>query len=73
MEMRTEEELFQDWTTELHPYYDNDPDIETKLFKYYNAMLEIVNKAGYSIKNKKAFKNELASMIYRLTHAKKKY
>ncbi len=67
--MRNEEEIFQNWTKEYNPCYEKDPDIETKLFKYYNSILEIVNKTGYSINNKKAFKNELATMIYRLTYA----
>ena len=38
--------------------------------KYYNSILKIVESKGYTIDNKKEFKNELASMIYRLSYAK---
>ena len=38
--------------------------------KYYNSILKVVEESGYKIDNKKEFKNELASMIYRLTYAK---
>jgi len=64
------ENHFQDWLDEYNPLYENDNDVRTKLMKYYNSILKVVEGAGYKIDNKKEFKNELASIIYRLTHAK---
>lgn len=61
---------FQDWLDETNPLNENEPDVRTKLMKYYNSILKIVEESGYKIDNKKEFKNELASMIYRLTYAK---
>ena len=61
---------FQEWLDESNPLNENEPDIRTKLMKYYNSILKIVEESGYKIDNKKEFKNELASMIYRLTYAK---
>ena len=57
-------DFFQEWLNEYNPHIDNDPDVKTKLMKYYNSILKIVEG------NKKEFKNELASMIYRLSYAK---
>lgn len=62
--------FFQEWLHEYNPLNDNDPDVKTKLMKYYNSILKIVEGNGYTIDNKKEFKNELASMIYRLSYAK---
>jgi len=64
------EKHFKDWLDEYHPFYETDPDVRTKLMKYYNSILKVVEGAGYKIDNKKEFKNELASIIYRLTYAK---
>ena len=64
------ENHFQDWLNEPNPFNENEPDIRTKLMNYYNSILKVVEQAGYKIDNKKEFKNELASMIYRLTYAK---
>ena len=61
---------FQEWIDESNPLNENEPDVRTKLMKYYNSILKIVEESGYKIDNKKEFKNELASMIYRLTYAK---
>jgi len=61
---------FQEWLDEPNPFNENDPDVRTKLMKYYNSILKVVQESGYKIDNKKEFKNELASMIYRLTYAK---
>jgi thermostable 8-oxoguanine DNA glycosylase len=61
---------FQEWLDESNPLNENEPDVRTKLMKYYNSILKIVEESGYKIDNKKEFKNELASMIYRLTYAK---
>jgi thermostable 8-oxoguanine DNA glycosylase len=61
---------FQEWLDETNPLNENEPDVRTKLMKYYNSILKIVEESGYKIDNKKEFKNELASMIYRLTYAK---
>ena len=61
---------FQEWLDESNPLNENEPDVRTKLTKYYNSILKIVEESGYKIDNKKEFKNELASMIYRLTYAK---
>ena len=61
---------FQEWLDETNPLNENEPVVQTKLMKYYNSILKIVEESGYKIDNKKEFKNELASMIYRLTYAK---
>ena len=61
---------FQEWLDETNPLNENEPNVRTKLMKYYNSILKIVEESGYKIDNKKEFKNELASMIYRLTYAK---
>ena len=61
---------FQEWLNEHNPLNENEPDVRTKLMKYYNSILKVVEESGYKIDNKKEFKNELASMIYRLTYAK---
>lgn len=61
---------FQEWLDESNPLNENEPVVRTKLMKYYNSILKIVEESGYKIDNKKEFKNELASMIYRLTYAK---
>lgn len=61
---------FQEWLDEPNPLNENEPDVRTKLMKYYNSILKVVEESGYKIDNKKEFKNELASMIYRLTYAK---
>jgi|UniRef100_A0A6C0IRC9 hypothetical protein len=65
-----ENQLFQEWLDEDNFLNENDPDVRYKLCKYYNSILEIVKKAGYTINNKKEFKNELATMIYKLSYAK---
>ena len=36
------ENHFQDWLNEPNPFNENEPDVRTKLMKYYNSILKFV-------------------------------
>ena len=54
-----EEESFQDWV--------NADDNELKLNLFLNQIYDIIDKSEYELKDKKAFKDEFATFIYKLT------
>ena len=54
-----EEERFQDWV--------NTDDNELKLNLFLNQIYHVIGKSEYELKDKKAFKDELATFIYKLT------
>jgi len=50
---------FQDWV--------NTDDNELKLNLFLNQIYDVIGKSEYELKDKKAFKDELATFIYKLT------
>ena len=54
-----EKESFQDWV--------NSNDNELKLNTFLNQIYDIIDKSEYELKDKKAFKDEFATFIYKLT------
>tara|TARA_B100000902_G_C26787509_1_gene658142 strand:+ start:310 stop:546 length:237 start_codon:yes stop_codon:yes gene_type:complete len=54
-----EEESFQDWV--------NADDNELKLTMFLNQIYDVIDKSEYELKDKKAFKDEFATFIYKLT------
>tara|TARA_B100001094_G_C17823873_1_gene619878 strand:+ start:100 stop:336 length:237 start_codon:yes stop_codon:yes gene_type:complete len=54
-----EEESFQDWV--------NSNDNELKLTMFLNQIYDVIDKSEYELKDKKAFKDEFATFIYKLT------
>lgn len=54
-----EEESFQDWV--------NTDDNELKLTMFLNQIYDVIDKSEYELKDKKAFKDEFATFIYKLT------
>ena len=54
-----EKESFQDWI--------NNNENELKLNTFLNQIYDIIDKSEYELKDKKAFKDEFATFIYKLT------
>lgn len=50
---------FQDWV--------NTDDNELKLNLFLNQIYDVIGKSEYELKDKKAFKDEFATFIYKLT------
>ena len=50
---------FQDWV--------NTDDNELKLNIFLNQIYDVIDKSEYELKDKKAFKDEFATFIYKLT------
>ena len=54
-----EKESFQDWV--------NADDNELKLTMFLNQIYDVIDNSKYELKDKKAFKDEFATFIYKLT------
>ena len=56
-----EERNFQDWV--------NNNDNKLKLNVFLNQIYDVIGKSEYELKDKKEFKDEFATFIYKLTNA----
>ena len=56
-----EERKFQDWV--------NNNDNKLKLNVFLNQIYDVIGKSEYELKDKKEFKDEFATFIYKLTNA----